>query len=256
MISILSPAKKLNTSIQPKDVNLASQAVFIEDSVKLMAKLKKMSAKKIATFMKVNSAIASMNHEWFEQWSENHTLSNSQFAIETFNGEVYNGFDALTLTEELKPFAQQHVRILSGLYGVLRPYDLIQPYRLEMGKKLKVGRADDLYAFWKNKIQQELIRVVEESGSNYIVNLASNEYAKAARLKETGVPVISCQFKEKKGNDYKTVMVYAKKARGMMARFIVDNQINKPEQLIAFDTNGYLYNKSLSTTEDLIFTRN
>lgn len=256
MIAILSPAKNLNTDSLNKALKNTTEPQFLSESAKLMKELKKMKAKDISKFMKLSEKLADLNYERFQEWDIKHNANNSKPAILTFNGEAYTGLQAETFSQAQLNYAQKHLRVLSGLYGLLRPLDLIQPYRLEMGKPLKTKNNKDLYAFWGNKISDAINQAIEESGSPYLINVASNEYFKAAQSKNIKATIINCTFKEYKNDEYKSIMVFLKKARGYMCRFIVENKINKPQDLLAFEMDGYVYNPTLSKENDLVFTRN
>lgn len=255
MIAILSPAKNLNTEKLKKEIKNTSQPQFLSEAEILMQQLKKMKAKDISKFMKLSPKLADLNYERFQNWDKKHTDKNAKPAILTFNGDAYTGLQADDFIQQDLDYAQKHIKILSGLYGLLSPLDIIQAYRLEMGKPLKTKGNKDLYGFWGNKISTALNTAIAESGSPYLVNVASNEYFKAVQYQKINATVINCTFKEYKNGEYKSVMVFLKKARGYMCRFIVKNKINNPEDLIAFEMDGYVYNPKLSKENDLVFTR-
>jgi len=247
---LLSPAKAIDLS--NKLINSESSApVFLEDSKSLVNKLKKMSSKKIGEMMHLSTDLSDLNYERFQKWSEIETAdSDHGQAVALFNGEVYRGFNAGSLTEEQKKVAQQKIRILSGLYGILKPFDLIYPYRLEMGTKWAVTpKKKNLYQFWGSKIGDEL------KNEDFIINLASTEYFKAADLKKSKATIITPVFKEFKNGDYKVIMVFAKRARGSMARYIVDHNIENPELLKGFNVDGYRFDENLSKNSEWVFTR-
>ncbi|MDG1780573.1 MAG: peroxide stress protein YaaA [Flavobacteriales bacterium] len=252
MLILLSPAKTLD----PKNQGItesASQPLFLEEADYLVNKLKKFSAKKLEKMYKVSPDIAAENHERFQMWSAPFHLGNSRQAVLTFKGEVYRGLQAEHFLEQDFEFAQKHLRILSGLYGVLRPLDLMQAYRLEMGTSWAVSPTKkNLYKFWGNKLTDKLNNS-ETQGP--IINLASNEYFKAVNTKELNREIITCHFKDNKNGEYKALMTYAKHARGLMARFIIKNKLTNPEDLKAFDLQGYSFNPRLSETNELVFTR-
>ncbi len=256
MITILSPAKKLNETKLEKDLAYVTQAKFLEESEVLAAALKKMKTPAIGKLMSLSANLAELNFERFQKWDKNHTSANSKPAILTFNGDAYLGLDAASFDNEDLDYAQNHLRILSGLYGVLRPLDLIQPYRLEMGRKLNTKKHDNLYGFWGSKICEQINKDIEKSGSPYLINVASGEYSRAVNFKQIKAKIITCEFKEHKDGEYKMIMVYAKKARGLMSRFIIKNQINEPEELKAFDEDNYVFNAKLSSEVNFVFTRN
>ena len=252
MLTLLSPAKKLNEEGQ--DLDNCTLPLFVEDAEKLIKSLKKYSPKKLGTLMKLSPALAELNVNRYGEWDVDHSQKVKP-AVLTFNGEVYAGLDANSFSEKEKETAQNNLRILSGLYGLLKPYDLIHPYRLEMGTKLKVSRKNNLYEFWGDKIVDEINENLTSQKENVIVNLASNEYFKSVNKKKLNAEIITPVFKDFSNGQYKTVMVYAKKARGMMAGYIIKNNIEKTEELIAFDTAGYCYNKEASTENELVFYR-
>ncbi len=254
MITILSPAKNLNFKgeAQTKKYSLAE---YTSHSAELIGELKKYSPGNLRELMGISDGLGELNFIRFQNWKAEHTPENSRQAILAFNGEVYNGLKASTLSQEQLLFAQDHLRILSGLYGILRPLDLIQPYRLEMGTKLAVQEYKNLYSFWNGIISSALQTELSNHKEPYLVNLASNEYAKATIPESFGKHLITPVFKENKNDEYKVITVYAKKARGLMARFIIENEINKPSDLKAFDLEGYGYSAKLSTASEWIFTR-
>jgi hypothetical protein len=250
MIVLLSPAKNLNFDNQTI-TNIHSEPEFMEDSQKIMNKLQRLSKKELADLMSINEQLTELNYERFKQWHSPFTPDNALQAIFAFNGEVYNGLKARELSEEEVLFAQDHVRILSGLHGILRPLDLIQPYRLEMGTKLSIGRNKDLYDFWGNKLVNQ---IKSDINDNTIVNLASNEYFKAID-RNHNFRVITPVFKDLRKGEYKTVTIYMKKARGMMTRFMIKEKITNPEDLKHFEGDGYFLNVNMSSENEWVFTR-
>ncbi len=254
MITIISPAKTLDykNKVQTKKY---TQPEFLKESQELVDELKKFSSKELSKLMDVNTDLAHLNYERYLQWELPFNPSNAKQALLAFKGQVFVGLDAKTLSENDLLFAQDHFRILSGLYGVLRPLDLMQPYRLEMGTSLKNSKGENLYKFWGSKITDFLNHELSSQKKHVLVNLASNEYFKAVVPKKIKGEIITPVFKEAKGNDFKVIAVYAKTARGLMSRFIIENRIDNPEQLKAFDSEGYLFNEELSTTNDWVFTR-
>jgi cytoplasmic iron level regulating protein YaaA (DUF328/UPF0246 family) len=249
---IISPAKSLDFET-PSATRLYTQPQFLEDSVKLNKKLKTLSRKDIVEFMGVSSDLAALNYERNQNWSLPFTTENAKQAIFAFTGAVFKGIDVTTLEEEKIPVLQDRLRILSGLYGLLKPLDLIQAYRLEMGKKLKVGKTENLYAFWGDKIADTLN--TELADDELLVNLASTEYFKAVNKKVLKVPMITPVFKDFKNGEYKVVMTFAKKARGLMVRYILDHNITTKEGLKGFNTDGYGFTEHLSSETELVFTR-
>ena len=208
--------------------------------------------------MSISEDLAQLNAERFAKWSQPFTEENSKQAVYSFNGDVYQGLEASLLSKKEIDYAQDHLRILSGLYGVLRPLDSIQPYRLEMGTSWEITpKKNSLYKYWKSAVTERLKEDVEETGAKFILNLASQEYAKAVDFKAIDLPVISPDFKEERGDKFQMISFFAKKARGLMARYAIENRIEKPEELKAFDYEGYHFNESLSdlSKNKWVFTR-
>ncbi len=254
MLVVISPAKKLSVEGKKPDWFTAPQ--FIEHSEKLIKELRKYSPKKLQQLMSISDDLAQLNVERYQQWTINHDTENTKQALFTFTGEVYAGLNATSFKKNELEYAQQHLRILSGLYGVLKPMDAIHAYRLEMGTKLKIGKKSNLYEFWGDTIVNEINNTLKANNDKVLVNLASNEYFKAVNKKKLATPVITPVFKDFTNGQYKTVMVYAKKARGAMAAFIMKNKIKTIEELTAFDTDGYLFNEEASSSKELVFLRN
>jgi len=254
MIVLLSPAKKLTvTGNKPAQF---SEPEFINQAQKLIKELQKYTPTKLKKLMKVSTDIAELNVERYANWTENHSLENTKQAVLTFTGEVYNGFQASKLNEAELNYAQEHLRILSGLYGVLKPLDLIREYRLEMGTKLKIGKHANLYSFWGDVIAEKLNDTLKNHSNRTIINLASTEYFKVVNTKKLKADVVTPIFKDGKNGEYKVVMMYAKKARGMMANYIIKNNIDNPAELIGFNEEGYYFNPKISTEKELVFYRN
>jgi len=233
---IISPAKSLDFESKAP-TSLYTNSEFIEQSVKLNKKLKTISRKGLSDLMKISDDLASLNYERNKSWELPFTLDNAKQAVYSFTGEVYKGLDANSISEDKLPVLQDTLRILSGLYGLLKPLDLIQPYRLEMGTKLKVGRKENLYQFWGEELANALNNELKEG--ELLVNLASSEYFKALPKKVLKTNMITPVFKDFKNGKYKIIMMYAKKARGAMARYIIDNNINSIEGLKGFNIDGY-----------------
>jgi cytoplasmic iron level regulating protein YaaA (DUF328/UPF0246 family) len=254
MITIISPAKTLDykSEVQTKQY---SQPDFLNDSKVLMNELRKLNPKDIVSLMKVNDEISNLNFERNLSWKTPFTSDNAKQSLLAFKGQVYVGLDAKNLSEDDLLFAQNHLRILSGLYGILRPLDLMQAYRLEMGIPLKNPKGRNLYEFWGTKISDVINKELSNHKRKVLVNLASNEYYKVVKSKLIKADIITPVFKEDKGNEYKVVTVYAKTARGLMSRFIIQNRIEDPEEIKAFDTDGYLFNRDLSTEKEWVFIR-
>lgn len=260
MLIVLSPAKKLNE--QQVIVKQSSLPIFIDEASILIEKLKEYSKNDLKKLMNLSDNLSYLNKERYQLWNKNHEntpLKSIAFRLKPaglmFNGEAYKGLAAKGLTINEMKYAQQHLRILSGLYGILKPLDLIYPHRLEMGTKLKVNATKNLYEFWGDKIVDALNDELKQHHEKVVINLASNEYFKSINTKKLNAKVISASFKEYKQGTYKTIVVYAKKARGMMANFIIKNKIEKVENLIAFDMDGYCYNEAASTPDELVFLR-
>lgn len=248
MIVILSPAKTLDFTRRISS-NAHSEALFSAEADSLVQMMRSYSLTDLLQVMSMSEKLAMLTYERFKNWDDGDVEQKQAGAA--FKGEAYNGLDLISLDEEALDFAQDHLRILSGLYGALRPYDLIKPYRLEMGSKLK---KDSLYLFWKEKITSAINQDIERYGSP-LINLASNEYFKVLDKKVLKTEVITPIFKEKKDGKLKTVVVYAKKARGMMARYIIENQLSDWNDLKSFDMAGYTYNERASAGNELVFTR-
>lgn len=253
MIAIISPAKSLDFDSQPK-VKKYSQPAFLKEASRINERLKNLGETDLIKLMGISAKLARLNLERNLVWSTPFTEENSKQAVFAFNGDVYAGMQADSFTEEQVDFAQEHIRILSGLYGILKPLDLMQPYRLEMGTKLSVDGAKDLYHFWQSTVTGELNKQVEEAGGT-LINLASAEYFKAIDQKKFKGTIITPEFKDNKNGKYKIISFYAKKARGLMCRFMVENKITDPESLKAFDMEGYYYNNDLSKGNNWVFTR-
>ncbi len=254
MLIVISPAKSLDFDTAPQTQQYTIPEM-LDESEKIMARLRKMKAGDLAELMHISAKLGQLNYERYQTWHQPFTPDNAKQAVLAFSGDVYQGLEAASLSEEQLLLMQKKLRILSGLYGVLRPLDLMQPYRLEMGTRLQVRRSADLYAFWKRKITPKIKEAIAQSGSNILVNLASTEYYKSINPKELGAEIIAPQFKDKRNGNYKIISFYAKKARGLMTRFIVENNIDKAEDLQAFDRDGYIYNPRLSTPGKPVFTR-
>jgi len=254
MLIVISPAKSLDFDSAPTTDHF-TMPEMLDESEKLVARLRRMKPKQLSDLMGISASLGQLNYERYQTWHQPFTPANAKQAVLAFNGDVYQGLDANTLSEDNLLQLQKKLRILSGLYGVLRPLDLMQPYRLEMGTKLKYQRSDDLYAFWKKKVTPAIKDAITESGSNVLINLASNEYFKSIDTKKLGAEIVTPQFKEGKNGQYKMISFFAKKARGLMTRFIIENNIEKVEDLQAFDLDGYIFNPRLSKPGKPLFTR-
>lgn len=254
MLLVVSPAKKLDFE-SPLATTQTSQSALLEHSELLIERCIKLSPDQIASLMKLSDKLAGLNAARFGEWSQPFTTENSRQAVLAFNGDVYSGLDASSFSHDDFDFAQKHFRILSGLYGLLKPLDLMQAYRLEMGTKLDNIRGANLYQFWGDIITDELNKVLLEQKSDVLINLASNEYFKAVNKKTLKAKIITPQFKDWKNDQYKIISFYAKKARGLMARYIIQNQLTDVEQLKDFDVAGYQYSSDLTQGNDLVFIR-
>lgn len=254
MLTLLSPAKTLDFDTPPV-ITTATQPGFTDDSAALVDILKGYSPDQLGALMKLSPALAQLNVQRFHDWRLPFTAANAKQAILAFKGDVYTGLDADTLTAQQLAFAQQHVRILSGLYGVLRPLDLMQPYRLEMGTKLANPQGKDLYAFWGDKITAALNAELAQQQADVVVNLASNEYFGAVKPKQLQARLITPVFKDEKNGQYKIISFYAKKARGLMTRWIIEQQLGSPVLLTDFNVAGYRFSEEDSRGDTLVFKR-
>lgn len=254
MLLVVSPAKNLDYETELPS-SLHSMPDLLAHSQELIKECIKLSPADISSLMSISDKLAGLNAARFGEWNIPFTQENARPAVFAFNGDVYTGLDAYSLSQEQLEYAQGHMRILSGLYGLLRPLDLMQAYRLEMGTKLANSRGQNLYKFWGDIITQNLNSVLEEFGHKFLVNLASTEYFKAVKKKNVAAEIITPSFKDWKNGQYKMISFFAKKARGMMARYIIENNVKTIEQLKAFNVDGYEYNDSLSNGNDIVFTR-
>ncbi len=254
MLFLLSPAKKLEYDT-PLHTQLHTAPLFVDESKQLIAELKPKSAAEIARLMTLSPALAQLNVERYAQWVPKSTQKNARPAILAFNGDVYEGLEAATLNEKDLNWAQDHVAILSGLYGVLRPLDLMQPYRLEMGTKLINPKGKNLYDFWKDKTAPYLNERLSNDKNPIVINLASEEYFKSVNISTLHARVVQCVFKEGKAGVFKIISFYAKRARGLMTRYAITNRAKTPDDLKGFDLEGYLYQPDQSTTDKLVFHR-
>ena len=254
MILILSPAKTLDFSTPPTVAD-HSLPDFLDQSQLLIKKLRKLSAPALAKLMKISAPLAELNTQRYQDWTPPFSPENAKQALLAFNGDVYEGLDAKTLSPDALLFAQEHVRILSGLYGLLRPLDLMQPYRLEMGIRLPNPRGKDLYAFWGGRLADALNELLRQGGSPVLINLASDEYFRALKSKNLAFPVIQPVFEDWSGDRFKVISFYAKRARGLMARFVVAGAIDEPERLKIFDAEGYAFDGAASEGARWVFRR-
>jgi len=254
MITILSPAKKLSKDCFGHDFSF-TQPEHLMYSEKLISILKSFEPPILMDVMGLSENLSLLNWERFQNWETPFSNNNSRQAIFTFQGDTYSGLDADTLSENEILFAQDHSRILSGLYGLLKPLDLIMPYRLEMGTKLKNDNGDNLYHFWGDELSKSLNFELKSHNEKFIINCASVEYFKSINNKALSAEIINPIFKEIKNGKVRIISIFAKKARGMMARFIIKNQINDPNEILDFNYGGYSYDKSLSDLNSPVFTR-
>jgi len=254
VLTVISPAKTLDYET-PATTRQATQPAFLSRASELVEDARRLTPGDIQSLMGVSESIANLNHERFMNWHPEFTPQNAKQALLAFKGDVYTGLAAETLDAKGLKFAQKHLRILSGLYGLLRPLDLMQPYRLEMGLRFNNRVGKNLYEFWGNDISDAVQADLKKSGSPLLINLASNEYFKSVNAKTLDAEVITPVFKDLKQGKYKMISFFAKKARGLMARFIIDHQLNDPEGLKEFDAEGYYFSKTLSTASELVFLR-
>ncbi len=254
MLIILSPAKSLDykTSVKVKATTLPE---FASESAKLITDLKKLAPQEVANLMGLSDPLAALNVGRYRDWSKKFTEINSKPAIYAFDGDVYDGFDVKSLNAKAIDFAQDHIRILSGLYGALRPLDLMQAYRLEMGTTLKNVRGKDLYAFWGSRVTDSLKKILDKEKKPVLLNLASEEYFKVLQAKDLGCPVIAPVFQDAKEGKYKIISFYAKRARGLMARYVVENRMSDPVDLKGFNVDGYKYCAAESKVHKPVFRR-
>lgn len=249
---VISPAKSLDFESKAPTSQF-TEGIFLNEAEKLNSVLKKKSPKKLSELMSISPNLGELNWQRNQNWQLPFTLENAKQAIFAFKGDVYIGLDASSLSLNKIEQLQNKLRILSGQYGLLKPLDLMQPYRLEMGTKLKVGRKENLYQYWDTKITDELN--LELTNDEVFVNLASNEYFKVVKPTLLKVPVITPIFKDYKDGKLKVISFFAKKARGLMVRYIIDNSIENAEELKGFNYEGYAFDANLSTEKELIFTR-
>ncbi len=254
MLIVISPAKAINMESQ----NVISEYThhdFMTQSKRLHRQLKKLKPSYLQDMMNISPNLAQLNRDRFQLWHPDFTPDNAKQAILAFDGDVYNGMNPSTFTADNFSYAQAHLRILSGLYGLLRPLDLIQAYRLEMGIKFSTDKWKDLYDFWGDTITKAVNKTLKEQGDDVLINLASNEYFKSINKKKLKARIVTPVFKDEKNGEFKMISFFAKKARGMMSAFIIKNQISDPEQLKVFDSDGYYYNEDLSSADQFVFTR-
>ena len=253
MIIVISPSKTLDFSPNPFQIH--TQPRQLEHSQELIETAKQLSLKELADLMKISEKLSQLNWQRYQDFQQPFNLDNSKQALLAFKGDVYGGIDSGNYTEEDFAFAQKHLRILSGLYGALRPLDLIQPYRLEMGTRLKNKRGKNLYEFWGAQVTELLNRDFKNDPMPLLINLASIEYHKVIKPKALNTKLLTLSFKENKAGIYKTIGVHAKRARGLMTNFIIKNRITDAERIKAFNNENYVYNESLSSQQEWVFSR-
>ncbi|KKO47132.1 hypothetical protein WG68_00285 [Arsukibacterium ikkense] len=254
MLMVVSPAKDLDAN--PISLELAtSMPALLPQARELAAICKQLSPAELGSLMHISDKLAGLNAARFSQWQPDFTEQNAKAALFMFNGDVYQGLDAASLSTPQLQFAQQHLRILSGLYGVLRPLDLMLPYRLEMGTKLKNAAGNDLYAFWQQQVTANLNQQLTDLNAEVLLNLASQEYFKAVVPKALQARVITPVFKDYKNGQYKIISFYAKKARGLMARYVIQQQLTDAKAITSFNLAGYRYSKDDSTADKPVFLR-
>ena len=254
MLAILSPAKTLDYET-PLKTKLNSQPIYGRESNQLIKTLRTFEPFEVASLMKISDKLADLNHKRYVEWRNKPAESKTRPAVLAFKGDVYQGLEAESFNDNDLKFAQRHLRILSGLYGLLRPLDVIQPYRLEMGTKLKTSKGQNLYDYWGTKLTTGLNEALKESKEGTLVNLASNEYFGAVQPKLLEGSLLNIGFKEKRNGQLKFVSFSAKKARGLMAKFIIKERLKNPDDLKNFDLEDYKFNKKLSSELDWTFSR-
>jgi len=253
LVTIISPAKKLDYSPVEKNIDSTIPSL-LEHSNELIKDLKSLNPQEVSSLMNLSDKLGALNYERFQEWETTCTTSNSKQAILAFKGDVYQGLDAESLSETELIWAQKHIRILSGLYGLLKPMDLMQPYRLEMGTKFATKRGQNLYDFWNSIITEELNKNFSSDNTN-LLNLASNEYFKSINVSELKANVISPVFMDKKNGKYKIISFFAKKARGLMTRYVIKNRIEDITDIQNFEEGGYCFHEEMSEDNKPVFCR-
>ena len=254
MLAIISPTKKLDFSAIEQDLDV-TQPEFLDEALTLNKSLDRLSFAGLQYLMKLSDGLADINFDRIKRFSNTQTTENAKPAALTYNGETFLGLDAVNLDDRDFAYAQDHLRIMSGLYGILRPLDLIQPYRLEMACRVKNPAGEDLYKFWGEKITDYLNRELSGTSDPLVINLASTEYTKAAKLNKINARIITPAFKEMKDGEAKTIGTFSKRARGTMARYIIVNRIDQPDDLKKFTEDGYRFQADLSGEDNWVFTR-
>ena len=254
MLMVISPAKTLDYETPPATARFTLPQ-YLDHSQVLIEQLRELSPQQIGELMHLSDKLSGLNAARFGSWTPAFTPENAKQALLAFKGDVYTGLNAVDFNEGDFDYAQTHLRMLSGLYGLLRPLDLMMPYRLEMGTKLANARGKDLYAFWGTRISEWLNEALAEQGDDVLLNLASNEYFSAVKKSALNARIINTEFKDLKNGQHKIISFYAKKARGMMSRFVIKERINTPEHLKQFDAQGYRYSAEQSKPDLLVFLR-
>ena len=254
MIIVISPAKTLDFE-SPASISQYSIPDFLDQSAILIDRLRALEPDQISQLMSISAKLATLNSNRYYAWTKPFNQENAKQAIFAFKGDVYTGLDAETLTADDIDFAQNHLRILSGLYGVLRPLDLMQPYRLEMGTSLKNIRGDNLYEFWGDRITNAINQDLKAQKTDTLINLASNEYFKSVQTEKLNGNIITPVFKDQKNGIYKIISFFAKKARGLMSRYIIQHKLSKPEDIKAFNVAGYHFDQTVSSENEWVFLR-
>ena len=254
MLAILSPAKSLDYE-SPLATKKFSEPSFVAESEQLIASLRSFTPGEISSLMGISDNLAELNHRRYAEWQPDFPKSEARPAVLAFKGDVYLGLEGPTLNERDFTWAQKHIRILSGLHGLLKPLDRIRPYRLEMGTRLKTERGENLYDFWGPKVTDALNEAIEAQGDGVLINLASDEYYGVLQPANINARIIKVHFREWKNGQYKFLSFFAKKARGSMARYMIDQRVKTLKALRAFDYDGYTYNDDLSSGDDWVFTR-
>jgi len=254
MLIVISPAKTLDFETAPI-TKIHTQPEFLKESRQLVKQLKEMTPAEISSLMKISDKLGALNFVRFNEWKTPFTMNNAKQALLAFKGDVYTGIDAETFSSQDLKFAQKHLRILSGLYGVLRPLDLIQAYRLEMGTSLDNKQGKGLYEFWASKLTDQINQDLKASKSKYLINLASNEYFKSLQADDINAEIIVPVFKDYKNGQYKIISFFAKKARGQMSAYIIRNRLEDPQEMKAFKVDGYKFYKSESNKSNWVFQR-
>jgi len=254
MLIVISPAKTLDFETAPTTKEF-TEPEFLKESKKLISELKKLNPEEVSSLMKISDKLGTLNYLRFNEWKTPFNLNNAKQALLAFKGDVYTGIEAETFSNQDLKFAQKHLRILSGLYGVLKPLDLMQAYRLEMGTQFENKQGKDLYEFWGGKLTEQINNDLKAAKSKVLINLASNEYFKSLQANDIDAEIIVPVFKDFKNGKYKIISFYAKKARGLMSAYIIKNRLKNPEDIKGFNVEGYKYSKSESSGNNWVFLR-